>query len=128
MDGKELADAFNNFFTNMITTGTPADACEYASVHNAQLLYLRPVTAHEVLSTIKSIKNSASCDIDGIQIRPVKDVSDVIAPTLADIFNICLTNSVFPLNMKIAKVTVLYKKGDRNNFGNYRPVSIFPVF
>lgn len=123
MDGSELADAFINFFTDIITTGTPADACEYVSVHNTQSLYLRPVTVYEVLSTIKSIKNSASCDIDGIQIRPVKDVSDVIAPILADIFNICLTNSVFPLNMQIAKVTVLYKKGDRN-----RPVSILPVF
>lgn len=30
--------------------------------------------------------------------------------------------------MQIAKVTVLYKKGDRNKFGNYRPVSVLPVF
>lgn len=30
--------------------------------------------------------------------------------------------------MQIAKVTVLYKSGDRNDLGNYRPVSILPVF
>lgn len=29
--------------------------------------------------------------------------------------------------MQIAKVTVIYKKGNRNDLGNYRPVSILPV-
>lgn len=30
--------------------------------------------------------------------------------------------------MQLAKVTVLYKKGNKNELGNYRPVSILPVF
>lgn len=30
--------------------------------------------------------------------------------------------------MQVAKVTALYKKGDQNHLGNYRPVSILPVF
>lgn len=112
----------------MTTTGSADDACEYVKNRNVQSLYLSPITAHEVSSTIKGIKNSTSCDVDGIQIRPVKEVSDVIAPILAHIFNVCLTKSVFPVNMQVAKVTVLYKKGDRNDLGNYRPVSILPVF
>lgn len=35
---------------------------------------------------------------------------------------------VFPKKMKIAKVIPLYKTGDKNNFTNYRPVSLLPQF
>lgn len=30
--------------------------------------------------------------------------------------------------MQTAKLSVMYKKSDRNNMGNYRLVSILPVF
>lgn len=86
VDGSELADVFNHFFTHMTTTGSTDAACEYVKNRNVQSLYLSPITAHEVSPTIKGIKNSTSCDVDGIQICPVKEVSDVIAPILAYIF------------------------------------------
>lgn len=58
----------------------------------------------------------------------MKHVADFIAPILTHIFNLCFVDAVFPVNMQVARVTVLFKKGDRNNLGNYRPVSILPVF
>lgn len=58
----------------------------------------------------------------------MKHVAEIIAPILAHIFNICLASAVFPEKMQLAKVILLYKKGDRNVPGNYRPISILPVF
>lgn len=66
--------------------------------------------------------------LDGIQVKPVKYVADIIAPTITHIFNLCLATSVFPEKMQIAKISVLFKKGDRNDLSNYRPVSVLPVF
>lgn len=90
-------------------------------------MFLQPVTNHEVISVIVNLTNSCCCDIDGIQVRPVKFVAEIIAPVLTNIFNLCLTTGTFPQKKQTAKVTVLYKKGDRSDLGNYRPVSIIPI-
>lgn len=126
--GRELANAFNNFFTTMPTSGSADEACKYIHTVSEKSMFLQPVTEQEVISIIQNFKNSSSCDIDGLQVRPVKHVADIIAPILADIFNICLTEAVFPRKMQVAKISVIYKKGDRNDLGNYRPISILPIF
>lgn len=124
----QLAGAFNIFFTNMSTLGSPTDACQYMNMRNDKTLFMPPVTVQEVISTITNLKNSSSRDIDEIQIKPVKVVVDIIAPVLVHIFNTCITTSAFPVKMQIAKVAVLFKKGNRNELGNYRPLSILPIF
>ena len=44
------------------------------------------------------------------------------------ICNMSLTSGIFPNNMKIAKVIPLYKANGKNEFTNYRPVSLLPQF
>lgn len=91
-------------------------------------MFLEPVDKNEIISIFSEINNSTSCDVNDIQIRPVKYVIDVISDVLAYLYNLCLQSAQFPSNMQIAKVTVLHKKGDKNDFSNYRPISILPVF
>jgi hypothetical protein len=47
---------------------------------------------------------------------------------LTHIYNVLLNAGVFPNEWKIAKVKPLYKKGDRYDIQNYRPISIISVF
>lgn len=79
-------------------------------------------------SVFLSLNNSTGCDADGIKIKPVKYVLDLVVQYIAYVFNLCLSQGVFPTRMQVAKVTILYKKGDKNEMANYRPVSILPVF
>jgi hypothetical protein len=45
--------------------------------------------------------------------------------------NICnqsLSLGIFPLRLKYSVVTLLYKKGDKNNLDKYRPVLLLTLF
>ena len=50
--------------------------------------------------------------------------SPVISPIVTHIVNLSITSGNVPDDFKIAKVTPLYKKNDKLDVGNYRPVSV----
>ena len=52
----------------------------------------------------------------------------MIAPYLADLYNLCITDSVFPTRLKLAKVIPVYKYGDKTQPTNYRPISLLSHF
>ena len=39
-----------------------------------------------------------------------------------------MEKEIFPDELKIARVTPIYKTGDENDFGNYRLISVLPCF
>ena len=47
---------------------------------------------------------------------------------LLHIFNVSLQNGTFPDELKIARVTPLFKNGSDSDLGNYRPISVLPCF
>jgi hypothetical protein len=47
---------------------------------------------------------------------------------MANLVDRCMYSGTFPDVLKIARVIPLYKSDDRNNIGNYRPISLLPVF
>ena len=61
--------------------------------------------------------------------RVLKLVTDILSPTLAFIFNKCLSEGYFPKELKVAKIIPLYKnKGSISEISNYRPISMLSVF
>ncbi len=58
----------------------------------------------------------------------MKSSIDAICKPLAHIFNLSLTTGIVPTDMKLAKVTPVYKSGNKQQFTNYRPISILPSF
>ena len=60
--------------------------------------------------------------------RFLKDASVVIAYPLSEIFWQPLATSIFPDNLKVARISAIYKgKGSRSNPDNYRPISVLSV-
>jgi len=52
----------------------------------------------------------------------------LIVKPLQHIFNLSLETGKYPEGLKVAKVIPIYKKGDSTSPGNYRPISLLPVF
>lgn len=127
IQGAELAEEFNSFFVNLVSSSHSPEAIKGIS-RNSASIYMNPTTDSEIDNVYKSLKNSLTCDIDSIQVRPVKYVLDIILPQLTHIYNLALSTGVFPKKMQVAKVITIFKGGEKNSLSNYRPISILPVF
>lgn len=85
------------------------------------------VTLDEVEKLLLNLKSNKSCGLDKISSKLLKDAASVVAPSLVRIFNICISSGIFPDDWKIARVSPLFKAGERDKCGNYRPISVLSV-
>ena len=54
----------------------------------------------------------------------LESVKEVIAGSLSHVFNLSIQTRIFPDDFKIARVTSIFKYGEADDIGNYRPISI----
>jgi len=91
-------------------------------------MFVAPVTETEVEQVIKGLKNNSSPGFDEILTSLVKQCLCHFIKPLVHIYKVFLQTSIFPDMMKKAKIKPLFKKGDRQDINNYRPISILSVF
>ena len=73
--------------------------------------------------------NSNKCDDTyNIPVKIIKLCRVLIAPILAELFNGCILKKIYPTILKTAKVTSIYKDGDKSCSLNYRPISLLSHF
>ena len=69
-----------------------------------------------------------SSSIQLLSSRLLKDAFCISTHQLAFLFfNTILSTATIPTSWKTAKVTPLFKGGDRTNVSNYRPISVLPL-
>ncbi|KFP46361.1 RNA-directed DNA polymerase from mobile element jockey, partial [Cathartes aura] len=61
---------------------------------------------------------------DGIHPRVLKELADVIARPLSVIYQWSWESGEVPVNWKLANVIPIFKKGKKEDPGNYRPVGL----
>lgn len=90
-------------------------------------IFVRPTDAVEVANFICKLKTNVASGIDEIGPAELKLISPLICEVLSFIINLTLTTGIFPRHLKLAKVTAIFKGGDRNKLSNYRPISVLPT-
>ena len=129
------AENFNSYFINKvddIVSNLPDTNNEalhfltnlHKTCHNFKFCHIK---VEDVYSTILKLNNSTCLDVFGLNSKILKIASMFICEPLAHIFNVCIDKCDFPEVFKYAKVIPMYKKGDKSDYGNYRPICILPI-
>ena len=85
-------------------------------------------SSEEILNLSHSFHPTHSRGVDDIDPCIASAFVDKVAPLLAEMINCSFTTGIVPQAIKIAKVVPIYKKGDKDDVTNYRPISILPYF
>ena len=68
-----------------------------------------------------------SMGMDGLHPRVMRELAGVIAEPLSAIYQRSWLSGEVPEDWRLADVTPIYKKGHKEDLGNYRPVSLTSV-
>ena len=127
LDFSEKAKIFNDFFSQqctLIANNSVLPPFEFVTDKRINDIV---IPNHEILKLIRHLnpnKASGSDDISGHMLLLCDD--SVVLP-LKLIFQSILNSSKYPDMWKVANVTPIYKKGDKQLAKNYRPISLLPI-
>ena len=82
------------------------------------------VSFQECERAINNIKSNKSPGEDGLPIEFYKAFWNEIGQFLVDVYNECFQKGELPLSMRKSVITLIFKKGDRTDILNYRPISL----
>ena len=136
-----ISEKFNEFFLSIakqlnqdalsnpplltdVNFSMDSEFLKYLPKRVTKSIFLEDCTPGEVEEIIKSYSNSKSSDIS---IYVLKSVSHIISPLLSRYYNDFMRRGEFPDITKVARVTPIFKKGNKKLFQNYRPVSNLPI-
>ena len=129
-DRDELSNKFNDHFASIgpsLASEVDSSECtNYLSyVTNTDAKFEFQLTnTRQVLSLLNKLNKSKATGIDKISARLIRECADLICIPMCDIFNQSITLGIFPDDWKTARVTPLFKQGNRDDLDNYRPISV----
>ena len=154
-DDVKIAETFNSFFGNTVNTlNIEKDGsifCDAGDKTNPLLRAIKkyskhpcilrikqyfkyptefsfvPVNKDVIAKEIKNLDTKKAVPQDDIPVKILKLNNDIFSQYLSQIFNESIEATNFPNELKYADITLVYKKSNRNEKENYRPVTIIFV-
>ena len=126
-DCKEKAKLFNDFFSNQCKPNVNDSTLPAFTPLTNNFLSNITFTNGEILTHLRNIDPSKSNGPDMITGQMIRLCDDSIVLPLKLIFSNILRTSNFPILWKLANVTPVFKKNDKQLINNYRPISLLPL-
>ncbi|CAL4064309.1 unnamed protein product, partial [Meganyctiphanes norvegica] len=88
---------------------------------------LHPISENFVNNELNNLNINKSIGYDEISAKFLKDGSSEIGKVITYIINLSILTNTFPDEYKIGKVKPLFKKGNKTEVENYRPISVLCI-
>ena len=123
-----FCDKVNNILSNILPSRTdPLETLKSLMRSRKCSLNLSTVHPDEVRPILSGLSNSSSYGLDLLDSFIIKLIQDEILPVVTHIVNLSIVSQEFPVYWKRTKIVPLFKKGDKSDPKNYRPVAIVPI-
>ena len=130
---KEKVDNWNNFFISNSATikeeMCPVDMCPsvYLGAKCSRIFSFDEVSEDVVNKHLLALDSQKATGCDEISAKFLKLVRTFICKPLTIIINMSIRLNSVPNIWKQANVIPLFKGGDMDIFGNFRPISVLPI-
>ena len=124
----EKCEVLNDFFSSVFTTEDQDNIPDFiydGNIPNA--LSSCDVCEKDFENILHNLNPNKSPGPDNFHPRFLKLVSKSIAKPVYLLFNLTLSEGKLPNDFKLAEVRPIFKKGDKSQAGNYRPVSLTSI-
>lgn len=94
----------------------------------ANSFHFEPPTPSQVEKALFHLKIDKPGGPTGIPPKIIKAVGAALVQPVTHLFEMCIVQSTVPSHFKEAFVTPIFKKGERHDPSNYRPISVTGIF
>ena len=130
---QQKADTCNKYFSKIGETlikhppNPDLTSTDLSQNPNQEFFGFKKETQSNTEKMIDALKEKTATGHDEVNVKLVKDLKKEISKILTDIINLGYEINDFPDCMKFAIIKPIYKKDDRNDISNYRPIAILPA-
>ncbi len=129
--GERITDSLRqaHFFADTFHRSYRADDGRAAPTFFRQAIQMPPVEIHVSLvqGALISLNKHKGAGPDDFHLAILRALAFFIAQPLIDLFNLSLRTASIPADWRSATVCPIFKKGDREDGSNYRPVSLTSI-
>jgi len=129
-DPTKIAQLFKNHFETCATelaNNLPNGQEDFSNIEQVPGWTFEKTDSREIVKIIKALEPKNSCGHDLLSNRMIKKEIAWFAMNLPQLINSSIEEGIFPKILKRATVIPIFKKGDRDNMNNYRPISLLPI-
>ena len=125
-DDKGKADLLNKYFSSVFTKEDLKNLPHMSEGEKSNEMFASDliITEEAVRAKLSNLNPNKSPGPDKLYPRILKELCNELAKPLTYFFNLSIEKGELPEEWKLAEVTAVFKKGDKQNPGNYRPISL----
>ena len=119
----KFGDFFNSIGSELDLNLTTNNVSPYNLIErNLRTFYIFPVSETECEKIISELKITKT-HLDFLPVKIFISIKSYISNPLCKILRASFESGTFPQQLKIARITPIFKNGAKNNPSNYRPIS-----